>query len=214
MEHRQKTQIPWFVDRLYRWPCNNYSLCWYDMCVLVGVQCPLLSRQCAYFVLPGFVETWAAVIIGIVAGAVCYLAVWFKNKMKWDDSLDVWGVHGVGGITGTILLGCFATTKVNPAGRDGLFYGGGAFFGKQVAAVVFASFWGFAFTYGMLWLLEKFLPGGARIKAEDEDEVDHLEFGEVAYTKDHISRVISVSDINGKARKSSQIEPEPVVEFK
>jgi Amt family ammonium transporter len=60
-----------------------------------------------------------------MAGGICYLAVEFKNIMKWDDSLDVWGVHGVGGVFGTIVLGLFASSLINPGTPDGLFYGGG-----------------------------------------------------------------------------------------
>jgi len=80
----------------------------------------------------GFVPLWAAPIIGIAAGLTCYLAVQFKNKMKWDDALDVWGVHGIGGVLGTILVGVFATTAVNAAGHDGLIFGGSSFFMKQL----------------------------------------------------------------------------------
>jgi Amt family ammonium transporter len=59
-------------------------------------------------------------LIGIIAGIVCYYAVALKNRLRWDDALDVWGVHGVGGFLGIILLGVFATKAFNPAGTDGL----------------------------------------------------------------------------------------------
>ena len=62
----------------------------------------------------GYVSTPYAVLIGILAGGICYLAIGMKNKLGLDDALDVWGVHGVGGILGTILLGAFATTAINP----------------------------------------------------------------------------------------------------
>ena len=57
---------------------------------------------------------------GIAAGTVCYLAVMFKNRRKWDDALDVWGVHGIGGFTGIALLGIFSTLSVNPDGAEGV----------------------------------------------------------------------------------------------
>jgi Amt family ammonium transporter len=93
----------------------------------------------------GFVPLWASPIIGIVAGGVCYLAVQFKNKRKWDDALDVWGVHGVGGFLGCVLLAVFASKAVNGAGADGLFFGNAAFFGKEIIAVVIASAYAFIF---------------------------------------------------------------------
>ena len=80
----------------------------------------------------GFVSLNAAVAIGIASGLVCYLAVHLKNKLGWDDALDVWGVHGIGGCLGTILLGVFASKFCNVAGADGLLHGGSTFFIHQV----------------------------------------------------------------------------------
>ena len=72
----------------------------------------------------GYVSPTTAVIIGIVAGVVCYYAVELKNKLHWDDALDVWGVHGVGGFLGILHAGiCSPTSAFNPAGTNGLFYG-------------------------------------------------------------------------------------------
>jgi Amt family ammonium transporter len=103
----------------------------------------------------GYVSPTTAVIIGILAGLVCYFAVALKNRLQWDDALDVWGVHGVGGGLGIILLGVFASKAWNPNGADGLLLGGTDFFFKQCAAVVISSIWAFAFTYGMLWLISR-----------------------------------------------------------
>jgi len=128
----------------------------------------------------GFVPLWASPIIGTAAGIMCYLAVQFKNKMKWDDALDVWGVHGVGGVFGSILLGVFASKAINGAGADGLIYGGGYFFVKQVVAVVAASFYAFVFTYLMLIVINKITP----VKVKEEDEklgLDDTLHGEKAY---------------------------------
>src|SRR6266568_6861129 len=71
----------------------------------------------------GYVSPLTAVVIGIASGVVCYFAVTLKNRLRWDDALDVWGVHGVGGALGIVLLGVFATTSFNPAGADGLVFG-------------------------------------------------------------------------------------------
>lgn len=128
----------------------------------------------------GFVPLWASPIIGTAAGIMCYYAVQFKNKMKWDDALDVWGVHGMGGVFGTILLGVFASKAINAAGADGLIYGGGMFFVKQFAAVVAASVYAFIFTYLMLIIINKITP----VKVAPEEEIlglDRVLHGETAY---------------------------------
>jgi len=121
----------------------------------------------------GYVPLWASPIIGTVAGLVCYLAVQFKNRMKWDDALDVWGVHGVGGVLGTILLGVFAAKAVNPAGTDGLIFGGGSFFLKELVAVAGAAFYAFAFTYVMLIIINYITP----VKVAPEIEKEGLDIG-------------------------------------
>jgi Amt family ammonium transporter len=103
-----------------------------------------------------------------------------KNRLKWDDALDVWGVHGVGGALGIILLGVFATTMFNPHGADGLLAGNGMFFFKQLVAVAVSSAWAFSFTYAMLWLIDKVTP----VKVNQAAEVSGLDaalHGEAAY---------------------------------
>jgi ammonium transporter, Amt family len=128
----------------------------------------------------GYVSLGSAVIIGIMAGLVCYMAVKFVAHKEWDDALDVWGVHGVGGLLGTILLGFFASKTVNPHGADGLFNGGGfAFLGKQLVAIVLAAAWGFIFTLLMLKGINKFVP--VKVSRMDERRGLDLSFhGEVA----------------------------------
>lgn len=128
----------------------------------------------------GFVPLWAAAVIGTLAGLVCYGAVQLKNRMKWDDALDVWGVHGVGGVLGTILLGVFASKAINGAGADGLINGGGSFFMKQVIAVTVASVYAFLFTYLMLIIINYITP--VRVSEEEEKAgLDHALHGEKAY---------------------------------
>ena len=129
----------------------------------------------------GFVPLWASPLIGIAAGIVCYLAVQLKNKMSWDDALDVWGVHGVGGVLGSILLGVFAYKSIDGIGADGLLAGGGAsFLWKQIAAVTLASVYAFVFTYLMLYLINLITP--VRVSESDEKEgLDASLHGERAY---------------------------------
>ena len=128
----------------------------------------------------GYVSPVAAVIIGIVSGGVCYFAVALKNRLRWDDALDVWGVHGVGGALGIVLLGVFASIAFNPNGADGLIAGNWGFFTKQLAAVALSSVWAFGFTYGMLWLIDKVTPVKVDQQAE-ESGLDAALHGETAY---------------------------------
>ncbi|GDX51440.1 ammonium transporter [Bacteroidota bacterium] len=128
----------------------------------------------------GFVSLPSAVMIGIAAGAVCYIAVSFKNKIGWDDALDVWGVHGVGGCLGTILLGIFASKAMNGAGADGLMSGGSVFFMHQVVAVIGACVYAFVFTYLMLAAIN--LITKVKVAELDEDMgLDASLHGEQAY---------------------------------
>ena len=128
----------------------------------------------------GYVSPSGAVLIGIIAGVVCFYAVALKNRLNWDDALDVWGVHGVGGFIGIILLGIFATRSYNPAGTDGLLAGNRVFFFKQCAAVVISSVWAFAFTLAMLWLIDRITPVKVAAGAE-EVGLDEALHGETAY---------------------------------
>ena len=126
----------------------------------------------------GFVPLWAAMIIGILAGLGCYMAVQLKNKLGWDDALDVWGVHGIGGVIGIISLGIFASKTVNF--QSGLLEGDTGFFMIQVGAVAFAAVYAFVFTYGMLAVINFITP----VKVTEEQEIsgiDHSVHGEKAY---------------------------------
>ena len=126
----------------------------------------------------GFVPLWAAILIGIAAGLLCYIAVQFKNKWGWDDALDVWGVHGMGGVFGTILLGVFASSTIN--GQSGLLEGNYYFFIKEVVAVIGAAAYAFIFTYVMLVLINRI----TRVKVTDSEEsigLDASLHGEKAY---------------------------------
>jgi Amt family ammonium transporter len=128
----------------------------------------------------GYITPTSAVIIGCLAGIVCYIAVGLKNKTGLDDALDVWGVHGVGGFLGIILLGVFADIAVNPAGANGLLHGDTIFFLKELAAVVGSSIYAFVISYAMLWVINKF----TAVKVDPKDEMNGLDgsqHGEEAY---------------------------------
>ncbi|GGS51452.1 MULTISPECIES: ammonium transporter [Actinokineospora] len=128
----------------------------------------------------GFVSPLGAIAIGLVAGVLCALAVSLKYKLGYDDSLDVVGVHLVGGLVGTLMIGLLATTGVNAAGQDGLFYGGGAtLLGKQALAAAVVMAYSFVLTFIIGFILNKTI--GFRISAEAEatgiDESEHAESG-------------------------------------
>jgi ammonium transporter, Amt family len=127
----------------------------------------------------GYVPIYASAVIGIAAGVVCYLAIQLKNRLRWDDALDVWGVHGVGGSLGILLLGVFASTAINPAGGVGLIHGSGAFFGKQLVADVACSAYAFVFTYVMLVVINRITP--VRVEEAAEMGLDEAMHGETAY---------------------------------
>jgi Amt family ammonium transporter len=127
----------------------------------------------------GYVPIYASVVIGIAAGFVCYYAIQLKNRLKWDDALDVWGVHGMGGLLGILLLGVFGSTAINPNGAQGLVHGTATFFGKQVAAGVGCSIYAFGFTYLMLKVIDYVTP--VRVGEDAEEGLDASMHGESAY---------------------------------
>ena len=127
----------------------------------------------------GYVQPWAAVIIGVLAAFVCYGAIQFRIKRGWDDALDVWGCHGVGGLLGVILTGVFASASVNNV--SGLIEGNFRQFGVEVLAAVVVAAFGFGMTYLILKIMNHFRP----VRVPDEVEVrglDEGQFGEEAYT--------------------------------
>lgn len=126
----------------------------------------------------GYVDPLGALVIGVVAGAVCAFAVSLKFKLGYDDSLDVVGIHLVGGLVGTLLVGFFGTTSVNSLSADGLFYGGGlAQLGKQAVAAGAVLAYSFVVTL-IIGLIIKYTIG-FRVSRDDEvggvDEALHAE---------------------------------------
>lgn len=128
----------------------------------------------------GYVDIYSAAIIGIIAAFGCFAAVKFKEHKGWDDALDVWGVHGMGGIIGTICMGFFANSAINSAIPNGLFYGGdGMLLFKECVAILFATSYAFFFTVLLFKIINKFIP----VRVNDEDQtvgLDILHHGEVA----------------------------------
>ena len=127
----------------------------------------------------GFVGPMSAILIGLGAGVLCYLACLAKVKLGYDDSLDVVGVHGVGGLWGALATGLFASTAVNAAGADGLFFGNPAQLGIQVVAVGATMIYSFVLSWILLKLVDAVM--GLRVTREDEvaglDLTEHQEAG-------------------------------------
>jgi Amt family ammonium transporter len=129
----------------------------------------------------GFVGPLSALIIGLCVGVLCYFAIGLKTKFGYDDSLDVVGVHGVGGAFGALATGLFASTVINPSGSDGLFYGNFSLLGIQALSVVAAIVYSFAISWIILKLLD--LTIGIRVKEEEEkDGLDLSQHGESGYS--------------------------------
>jgi Amt family ammonium transporter len=129
----------------------------------------------------GYVGPLAAIVIGGLAGFLCFNACNLKTKLGYDDSLDVVGVHGVGGTWGAIATGLFATTSVNPAGADGLLYGNPAQLWNQIVGILAAWVLGFVGT----WIILKVLDATLGLRVSEEEEVaglDLAQHSETAYT--------------------------------
>jgi len=120
----------------------------------------------------GFVQPYAALIIGLIAGLACAKAVRMKFKLGIDDSLDVLGVHGVGGVIGMVLLGLFATKSINPAGADGLLQGGGfALLADELLAILVTA----SFAFGVTWLIAQAISKTIGLRVSEEDELKGLD---------------------------------------
>jgi Amt family ammonium transporter len=129
----------------------------------------------------GYVTPMAAILIGAVAGFICYSACNLKSRLGYDDSLDVVGVHGVGGTWGALATGIFATKLVNDAGGDGLLYGNPKQLGIQFLAVVVTWVLGFVMTTVILKVLDGIM--GLRVTDEEEAAgLDLSQHSETAYT--------------------------------
>ncbi|MBN1129704.1 MAG: ammonium transporter, partial [Chitinispirillaceae bacterium] len=130
----------------------------------------------------GFVSPLSAILIGLLAGGICFVAVTvIKHKLRYDDSLDAFGVHGIGGIVGALATGLFASKLVNDGGNDGLFFGNPALLGTQAIAVGAAIVFAGVMTFILLKVINAVL--GLRVSEEDEIiGLDNTQHKESAYT--------------------------------
>jgi ammonium transporter, Amt family len=147
---------------------------------LLGVISGCVAGLVAVTPAAGYVNVLGAMAIGLFGGAACYYGVTVKNKFGFDDTLDAFGVHGVGGTIGALLTGVFCTTAVNAAGANGLLYGHPLQMARQAAAV------GATIAYAVIatWILLKVvdLMVGLRVTAEEEEQgLDWTQHGESGY---------------------------------
>ncbi|MEY4313764.1 MAG: ammonium transporter [Actinobacteria bacterium] len=135
-----------------------------------------------------FVAPWAAVVIGLLAGVFCALAVGLKYLFNFDDSLDVVGVHLIGGLWGCLSIGFFGSSAVNSLGIDGIFYGGGsALLGKQAFGAFFVLTYSFLATLIIGFIIDKTI--GLRVKPEAEiSGIDYDQHAETGYELTSSSR--------------------------
>src|SRR4029450_525049 len=128
----------------------------------------------------GYVGPLASIIIGAVAGALCYTACNFKSKLGYDDSLDVVGVHGVGGTWGALATGLFASKAVNDAGADGLFFGNPGQLWTQIVAILAT----YVLAIVATWVILKVVDVIVGLRVTDEDEVAGLDLSQHSETAD------------------------------
>jgi Amt family ammonium transporter len=155
----------------------------------------------------GFVSPLSAILIGAGAGILCYGAVSLKPRIGFDDSLDVLGIHGVGGTWGALATGLFASTAVNPDGANGLFFGNASLFGTQVIAVI--ATYVFVFVLSIIILKVVDWTVGLRISEEDEfTGLDQAIHGEIGY---HFE-IGSGSLLSGHESKTVAMHSDPLTE--
>jgi Amt family ammonium transporter len=159
----------------------------------------------------GFVGPVASIIIGAVAGAICYTACNLKSKLGYDDSLDVVGVHGVGGTWGAIATGLFASKAINPAGADGLFYGNPGQLWTQIVAIATTMVLAVVATYIILKVVDALV--GLRVTEEDEIAgLDLSQHSETAYSMGggQYGEFSSTTGAFADAMRAAEAKPRPV----
>jgi Amt family ammonium transporter len=147
---------------------------------VLGAACGAVAGLVGITPAAGYVTPMASIVIGFLAGGGCFIAVELFVRGRVDDALDVFGVHGVGGIIGALATGIFATKAINPAGADGLLYGNPGQLVTQLIAVVAVALYAAAVTWVLLKIVDVVL--GIRVSPEEEQRgLDVSQHGEVAY---------------------------------
>jgi Amt family ammonium transporter len=146
----------------------------------LGAASGLVAGLVAITPAAGYVGPVESIAIGLAAGGVCYGGVQIKNRFGYDDALDAFGVHGIGGALGAVLTGALASAAWNPAGADGLIHGGVQLFGENLIAIGVTVSYAGVMSFGLLKLVDKVV--GLRADGEAEHEgLDVFLHGEEAY---------------------------------
>jgi Amt family ammonium transporter len=147
----------------------------------LGIATGMVVGLAAVTPASGFVTPLAAMLIGAVAAPISYYAMRFREKKKWDESLDVWACHGMGSTWGMVATGLFATTAVNPGGANGFFFGNPAQLSIQLIGIAVTAAFSFGVTYALARLLSASI--GLRVTAaEEEVGLDISSHGERSYS--------------------------------
>ncbi|MFH1075293.1 MAG: ammonium transporter [Pseudomonadota bacterium] len=129
----------------------------------------------------GFVGPMSALLIGGIGGVICYIGILAKGKLGYDDSLDVVGIHGLGGMWGAIATGLFASTAINPGGANGLFWGNPGQLWIQIVSIAATCVFAFAMTWFILFVLKSTI--GLTVSEEEEMRgLDITQHSETSYT--------------------------------
>jgi Amt family ammonium transporter len=162
----------------------------------LGVASGLVAGLVCITPAAGFVSPMGAVALGLIAGAVCFGGVMLKSRFGYDDALDAFGVHGIGGLLGALLTGVLATTVWNPAGKDGLLYGNVELFVEQVIGAGVTALYSMLVTFILLKLLDATM--GLRVDADTEREgLDVNLHGEQGYLLQGSGGMLSTGDGHG-----------------
>jgi Amt family ammonium transporter len=146
----------------------------------LGVASGLVAGLVAITPAAGYVAPWAAIVIGFIASIICYGAVLLKGRFGYDDSLDAFGVHGVGGLAGALLTGVFAEKALNAAGSDGALFGNPRQLGLQAIACATTGLYAAVMTFVILKAIDAVV--GLRVRESEEREgLDSSQHGEEAY---------------------------------
>lgn len=188
---------------LLEWKCSGKP-------TVLGAVSGCIAGLVAITPAAGFVEPMPAIVIGLVGGGICYFSVAvLKDKLGYDDSLDAFGIHGIGGTWGSIATGIWATTAVNPAGANGLWYGETELFTAQIISTVVA----YALAVVGTTLLYKIVSAVMAVRADEAEELaglDIVEHGERGYGRS----VIGGSSLMGSFEDSTEMLANTVLKAK
>jgi Amt family ammonium transporter len=148
---------------------------------VLGVASGVVAGLATVTPASGYIGPLSALLIGMAAGTACYAAIVWRGRIGYDDSLDVVGIHGVGGLLGVLATGLLASKAVNPGGADGLVYGNPVLLGVQLLAAVSVAGLSILGTLAILKLVDRFI--GLRVSGEEESTgLDLSQHNERAYS--------------------------------